>query len=233
MSSPIQSKFGDWAQFIDFKELSNIGKQLTPKYATNSITPNSQDTFKSFELCSYGNCKVIMIGQDPYPQKGVATGILFGNRRETEILSPSLNIIKNSCIDWHYYHNSITFDPTLESWAKQGILMLNSSLTTEINITGKHANIWRPLISKFLKSLSNTNTGIIYVLFGEQAKTLKPYINSKVNYIIEEKHPSYYSRLGIEMPSNIFKSINNLLWHIYGEKIEWYEEQEDYKCDYN
>lgn len=225
--SNLKEKLGDWNNFIDYKELLRIGNFLNDKYVADIVTPSKDDTFKAFELCSYSNCRIIMIGYDPYPQRGVATGLLFGNKKETDEKnwSPSLNIIKNSCIDWTFPHNTIIFDPSLESWAKQGILLINSALTTEINNTGSHINLWRPLISKFLYEVSNTNTGLIYVLFGEQAKTLKPYINHKVNHILEEKHPAFYSRTKVQMPPNIFKDINRITKNINGERIRWYEEE--------
>ena len=121
-----------------------------------------------------------MLGYDPYPQKGVATGILFGNSKNTIELSPSLNIIKESCINFEVPRNSIIFDPTLESWCKQGILMLNSALTTKIGYTGVHTMIWRPFIKQLLIKLSEYNTGIIYVLLGDIAKSFKPFIGKIV-----------------------------------------------------
>ena len=90
--------------------------------------------------------------------------------------SPSLKVIKDACVDLHYSNNSIIFDPTLEYWGRQGILLLNSALTTEVNKIGFHTMMWRPFISSFLKNFSEINPGTIYVLFGEQAKTFKPYI---------------------------------------------------------
>lgn len=161
----------------------------------------------------------------PYPQRGVATGILFGNKKEVseENLSPSLKIVKEAVINFEIPHNSIIFDQTLESWAKQGILMINSALTVEIGKVGSHTMLWRGFISKLIKKLSEYNTGIIYVLFGEQAKTFKPYIG-KNNIILEEKHPAYYARIEGRMPSTVFKEITKLTKEKYGEPIVWFTE---------
>ena len=79
-------------------------------------------------------------------------------------------------------------------------------------------------MTKLLKNLSEWNTGIIYVLFGEQARTFVPYINSKSNIILEEKHPAYYARIGIRMPSTVFKTISKLTKDKYGEPIVWFQE---------
>lgn len=123
--------FGDWIRVIDVNELDKVTKTIGN--IRKPICPNIPDVFKAFTLCSYNNLKVVMIGQDPYPQKDVATGILFGNRKEVsdEDLSPSLKIVKEAAIDFEIPHNSIIFDQTLESWANQGILMINSALTVE------------------------------------------------------------------------------------------------------
>lgn len=214
----IDEYFGDWIKCIDKNILLNTIKQIN----TATSTPNPKDWFKAFELCKYNNLKIVMLGYDPYPQKGVATGILFGNKINTE-LSPSLAIIKDSCINLEVPRNSIIFDQTLESWCKQGILMLNSSLTTKIGITGAHTMLWRPFIKHLLIKISEYNTGIIYVLFGDVAKSFKPFIG-KNNIILEEKHPAYYARTNTRMPSTIFEKIKHLIKIKYNEKIKFYEE---------
>lgn len=198
---------------------------------TNNICPQKSDVFNAFKLCSLDDCKVVFLGQDPYPQKGVATGILFGNKLTTKEadLSPSLQVIKEASIDFTKSHNyPIEFDNSLESWAKQGILMLNSALTVEVNKIGSHTNLWRPFISKFLQTLSNRQPGIVYVLFGKQAQTFEPYINKQYNHIIKENHPAYYARLNKSMPSSLFKEVNDYLKGQYNQTIVWYR---DYSLD--
>lgn len=152
---------------------------------------------------------------------------MFGNSKDVpeDKLSPSLQVVKESAINFEIPHNIITFDQTLESWAKQGILMINSALTCELNKVGSHANQWRPFISKLLKNLSNRETGIVYVLFGRQAQTLKPYINEKHNDIIEVEHPAYFARTNKIMPYSVFEQMNNILYGRYGEKITLFNEE--------
>lgn len=221
----IDEYFGDWMNVLDRVETIKVIEWLN-KVNPNNICPTLPNIFRAFKLCSYKDCNIVFISQDPYPQKGVATGILFGNNKDTkeEDLSPSLKIIKNAAINFEIPHNFINFDPTLESWAKQGILMLNSALTCEVNKIGSHVNVWRPFISKFLKNLSNKSTNMIYVLFGRQAQTFKPYINSKLNRIIEVEHPAYFARYNKDMPTGIFTEINKIMKGFYGTTIKWYEE---------
>ena len=222
----IEKYIGRWMRVIDKGELESVLSKLEPEYKRKPICPAQSNVFKAFEVCPYDNLKVVMLGQDPFPQKGVATGILFGNKEGTrdEDLSPSLQIIKEAAINFEIPHNCIIFDPTLESWAKQGILMINSALTVEMNKIGSHVMLWRPFIVSLLKNLSDNETGIIYVLFGKQAQTFKPYINKQLNTVLEENHPAYFARTGEAMPHTVFEQISKLTKGIYGIPITWYQE---------
>lgn len=213
--------FNDWMKVIDTSILFKVLNQINPE----NICPSKEDVFKAFTLCPMRDCKVVLMGQDPYAQKGVATGILFGNALDTEDLSPSLQVIKDAAIDYTKSHNyPIEFDNSLESWAKQGILMINSALTVEVNKIGSHTAMWRPFISNFLETFSDYQTGIVYVLFGKQAQTFEPYKKKCGNYILKENHPAYYARTGQRMSSEIFKKVNEYLKRQYNEEIVWYTE---------
>lgn len=222
----LEEYFGRWMRVIDKRELESVLSKLGPEYKRKPICPVQSDVFKAFEVCPYDKLKVVMLSQDPYPQKGVATGILFGNKEGTrdKDLSPSLQIVKEAAINFEIPHNCIIFDPTLESWAKQGILMINSALTVEMNKIGSHVMLWRPFIASLLKKLSENDTGIIYVLFGKQAQTFKPYINKRFNTILEENHPAYFARTGEAMPHTVFEQISKLTKGMYGVPITWYQE---------
>ncbi len=221
----IDEYFGDWMKVLDRNETMKIMGWLR-SINQSTLCPSIKDVFKAFKLCPYNKCRVVFIGQDPYPQRGVAQGVLFGNSSDTpeNKLSPSLQIIKESVINFEIPHNLITFDPTLESWAKQGILMINSALTTEVGKIGVHMMKWRPFMIAFLKQMSMINTGIIYVLFGSQAQILEPYI-SKNNYVLKIEHPAYFARTNKKMPYHIWKDINKILYDLYGERIEWFKEE--------
>ena len=221
----IDEYFGDWMKVLDRNETMKIMGWLRT-VNKETLCPNIKDVFKAFKLCPYNKCRVIFVGQDPYPQRGVAQGVLFGNSSDTpeNKLSPSLQVIKESVINFEIPHNLITFDPTLESWAKQGILMINSALTTEIDKVGIHMMKWRPFMIAFLKQMSMINPGIIYVLFGSQAQILEPYI-SKNNYVLKIEHPAYFARINKKMPYHIWKDINKILYDLYGERIEWFKEE--------
>lgn len=220
-----QEYLGDWSKVIDFKELSIVLKELQG-INPELLCPSPSNVFKAFKLCPYNNLKVIFAGQDPYPQKGVATGVLFGNKIRTpeDKLSPSLEVIKECCINYHIPHGPIEFDNTLESWAKQGILMINSALTCKVNEIGSHTMLWRKFMISLFRNLSRRETGIIYVLFGKQAQTFEPYINKDFNNIIKVEHPAYFARANKEMPHEVFTTIDEILQNRYGETIKWYNE---------
>lgn len=212
----------EWKTFINLRLLNETLGKISPI----NICPNKDNVFKAFKLCSPKDCKIVFLGQDPYPQKGVATGILFGNSKDTseDDLSPSLKVIKEAAIDPTIPHNlPIEFDNTLESWAEQGILMLNSALTTETNKIGSHVMAWRPFMVDFIRLFSKCQFGTLYVLFGQQAQTFAPYIDKR-NFVIRTNHPAYYARTNQSMSPNLFYDINELVEKQFGEKIEWYKE---------
>lgn len=218
----MESLFKDWMRVINkpllIKTLSSIPQ--------TGICPKKEDVFNAFTLCSLRDCRVIFLGQDPYPQKNIATGILFGNNIENEDnLSPSLKIIKEASIDYTKHHNyPIEFDNSLESWAKQGILMINSALTTKENEVGSHTQLWRPFVSNLIENICKYGSNYVFVLFGKQAQTFEPYINRKSNYILKENHPAFYARTNTRMPSDVFYKINNYLKSQYNQEIIWYNE---------
>lgn len=216
--------FGDWIKVIDKTELIRIMKWLST-LDPNSICPSKKNIFKAFKLCPYKELRVVCLGLDPYPQPGIAQGILFGNSKETpeNLLSPSLKIIKECVINYQIPHNPIEFDNTLESWAKQGMLLINSAFTCEVNKVGSHTNIWRPFTSKLIENISLKDNGLVFVLFGNQAQSFKPYIKG-FHKIIEVPHPAYFARRNEIMPYSTFTDINKYLKEQYNEEINFYKE---------
>ena len=218
----VDEYFGNWIKVINKEELFKVTNRVMMIAKTKPICPDISNIFRAFELCPYNNLKIVMLGCDPYPQKDIATGILFGNRRDVKELSPSLNIIKEAVINFEIPHYCINFDTTLESWVKQGILMINSALTVEMNKIGSHVMIWRNFITYLLKYLSQKETGLIYVLFGKQAQTFEPYINKQFNTIINIEHPAYFARTHTKMPNKLFIDLSKMTEEKYGIPIKWY-----------
>ena len=218
----IQKYFGDWSKVIDLQEADRIIRKLSA--SNHSICPQLKDIFKAFTLCPLNALRVILLSQDPYPQRGIATGLAFANSSNTQELSPSLEILKESVINYAIPHRTINFDPSLEKWEAQGVLLLNSALSCEVGRIGSHILLWRPFIKSLLTNLSKYHTGIVYVLMGTVAQSFEPYINKQFNYVIRIRHPSWYASQKQRMPSDIWQEINSILISLNGYGIEWYEE---------
>ena len=208
----LEEYVGKWWNLFDLKILGDTLNKLGKEYQIKNIYPAQCNVFRAFHECNYNDCKVVMLGADPYPQKDVANGILFSNDEHNKVLSPSLQIIMKA---------SGSEDQTLLSWCKQGVLMINTALSVEEGKPSSHLLLWRPFMKSFLKNLSQWETGMIYVMFGSTALDLKSSINSSLNDILIEKHPAAYAREDEKMPSKIFDDINNLLKDKYNQTIKW------------
>ena len=224
----IEEYFGDWADIVDLKEADRVVRKLSTSKKT--ICPQIKDIFKAFRLCPFHTLRTVIIGQDPYNNikgdKPVATGLAFANTSNTpeRQYSPSLEILRESVIDYTIPHRTITFEPDLEKWEEQGVLLLNSALSCEAGRPGSHTLLWRPFITNLLANLSRCSSGIVYVLMGSQAQSLEPYINKEFNHVIRIRHPSYYARTKTRMPSDICSQVNSILIGQNGYGIEWYKE---------
>lgn len=219
--STINDYFKDWINYLDTKELFKVMQILDSEYKTKRISPNKGDVFKVFNLCEYKNLRVIILGQDPYPQSDVANGIMFGTNKK--IFTPTLKVITESLINPEKVeYESYFIDTSLESWLKQGVLLLNSSLTVEENKIGTHTMLWRNFISSFISKVSESNPGLVFILLGNQAKTFKPYIHKNC-YVLLEQHPLHFVRTNSKMPDTVFKEANRILKSSNNIKINWYE----------
>lgn len=216
--------FGDWYEHIDMDALQRALSYIQPR----QFYPEANKVFKAFTLCKAEDVHTVMMSQDPYSDPSSAMGVAFGNPadRTEEQLSPSLQIIKEAAIDYTVPHRVITFDNTLESWCRQGILMLNSSLTVKPYCPGSHSLYWRPVIAHLLQSFSLKYPGNVYVLFGKQAQSFEGYIHNAFD-IIKVEHPASLARKHEKLPSSLFRKIADEVLSITGKKIQWYQE-EDY-----
>lgn len=203
----IQEYFGDWCKVINLAEANTVLKKLVA--SKQPVYPNIKDIFKDFTLCPLHNLRVVIMGQDP--------------STSPPHFSPSLEVLMESVIDFSLPHGSINFDPSLEKWESQGVLMLNSALSCNVGKVGSHALLWKPFIRSLLTNLSLHTNGIVYVLMGSEAQSFESCINSKYNYILKTRHPSWYAKNNQVMPSNLWTNINSILIGQNGYGIEWYE----------
>lgn len=209
-------RLGKWYYYFDKHEFNYILKTLRHLYSTEKIMPDSHNIFKAFELCDIEKNHVVIIGQDVYPQKNIATGIAFANRSDTkqDNWSPSL---KKLLEPLNVYE---LFDCSLLNWCNQGVLLLNSALTCVMGKPNSHSLLWRSFITAFLNNYSSKNKDVVYVLLGTNAKSCKDYILKSLN-IIELNHPSYFCRYDIPMP-DFYYEVNKTLKINDFEIIDWY-----------
>jgi len=232
----INSLVGDWERILDsvFKDqkvLDNLG-HINRLYRISPIKiyPEQENVFKAFKECPYSKLSVVILLQDPY-HDGSATGIATANSNNTRILSPSLKIIRDTIYREVYKLYSIgeaerlaiesQFDPTLVSWARQGILMLNTALTVEAGHPQSHQSYWSRFTELVLRKLSDINSGIIYCLWGKYADAYSIYINSNSNTILRCTHPAYASYRGLPWDCTHFNDINKYLKDFNNTTIIW------------
>jgi uracil-DNA glycosylase len=224
----LEEYFGDWLKVIDKQELLKVVNKVNALYKIQSCEPAYNNIFKAFNITPYNDLKLVSLAMDPYPQKGVSTGICFANKKDVVKLSPSLEILKEAIIDFEVPHNLINFDPTFEEVSKQGVLLLNSALTVETNKPNSHTYVWRPFISSLLKNLSLYSPGIVYILWGNVAKSFDAFI-SKNNIVYKMPHPAYYARTNTKIPHSFFVELNDTIYHHFGKRIEWFKEEKNYE----
>ena len=187
-------------------------------------TPKLQDILKAFRLLPFDACKVVILGQDPYPQKGVATGIAFANKEGSSPTSPSLEVIKSSVLSLAESKEKAKFDVTLESWEKQGILLLNSSLTVHVNMPGSHQKVWKPAMEELVTNMSEANPKLFWILFGASAWKFEDCIKNKSNNVLTEYHPAYFARKGIPMGNWMWKKMIEYVEQVFGKKLLLWDE---------
>jgi uracil-DNA glycosylase len=183
-----------------------------------SICPNQNDIFKAFEFCPFSSTRVVIFGQDPYFQKGVANGLAF-SVNEGKKIPPSLqNIYKEIKNDIGQISNMNGF---LKDWSSQGVLLLNSSLTVELGYPESHSNIgWEDFVSEIVKILS-CKREVVFILWGNHAKKYLKFIDSKNNLILTSSHPSPLSSYRGFFGCKHFSQCNTYLENKNIKKIDW------------
>lgn len=214
-----------WADKLKgFIQSSDFDKVLETLYKLRDsgkrFTPPLKQVFRAFEECPVKELKVIMMGQDPYPHFGVADGLAF-SCSNTMKPQPSLQKMFEA-IDFCLYtaEEPPTHNPDLTRWANQGVLLLNSALTCEIDKVGSHYGVWKDFIAYTMDILNFTDSGLIFVLMGKQAQELEGLIGDH-HYIIKTTHPAYASYTKQRWDcNNLFNEINKIINGRNGSEFE-------------
>ena len=190
--------------------------------------PGFNKIFRAFEVTPFDRLKVVIVGQDPYPQKGVATGIAFANEPGLS-WSPSLNIIADELQESIPEFNEWLFIDNIDllHWCRQGVLLLNSAFTVATGVPGSHADMWRFFTSDLIKALSLLPRPIVFVFMGKVAEDFAQYVEpSRLNAVLLCPHPAadtYDRSKFLFRTSNIFLRINEKLIEFNNPIIKWDE----------
>jgi uracil-DNA glycosylase len=185
------------------------------------FTPVIKYLFRAFEECPYDKLKVVMVGQDPYPYAGVADGIGFSCSR-TPKPEASLKFIHKEIKDTVYPDSEYTPQNDLVYLSNQGILMLNTALTTSIGEVGTHLMLWRPFISFLFDTLAFDKSQIAYVFMGAKAKAWAKSVPQN-NFKFFTTHPasSGYNKKDRWDSGDLFNQLGALVEENLETKIIW------------
>lgn len=195
-------------------------KYVKEEYAINKCYPEPNQIFEAFNLCSFEDLKVVIIGQDPYHGEGQAHGLCF-SVNEGVAHPPSLkNIFKEIETDL-----SIPYPESgnLERWAKEGVLLLNATLTVQSKNAGSHQNKgWEQFTDAVITIISEKKEHVIFLLWGGYAKKKGKKIDQKKHGVLTCGHPSSLSaNRGYWFGNKHFSKTNNYLKNNYLPVIKW------------
>jgi uracil-DNA glycosylase len=153
------------------------------------VYPIQKDVFRAFEDCPFKKIRVVILGQDPYANEGQAIGRAFAVPESTKMPRSLKNIFEEV---WHDYPPQLMPEPTLESWAKQGVFLLNTTLTVADGRSNSHADIgWKEAVTvPALEKLSTEGDHIVFMLWGAHAKSFERVLDQRRHLVLEASHPS-------------------------------------------
>ena len=189
------------------------------EYQTKTIYPTQNNIFNALKLTPYSNTKVVIVGQDPYHGENQAHG-LSKTKQKGVTLPPSLKNIYKEIYDDLGIEEPNCGD--LTKWAKEGVLLLNSSLTVIKDMPNSHKDIgWSNLTDYIIKVLNQKEEPVVFILWGNFAKSKKQFITNKKHLILESTHPSPFSASSGFFGSHPFSKTNAFLDAHGLEPINW------------
>ncbi len=213
----------DWDSILgdEFKKdyYLKIREFLKVEYRSQVIFPPMFDIFNALKYTSYKDTRVVILGQDPYHELGQAHGLSFSVKKGIKIPPSLVNIYKelNSDIGMEIPNHG-----ELTSWAMQGVLLLNATLTVRQGQANSHQNIgWSIFTDEVIKRLNERQEPLVFILWGGNARSKKKYITNKSHLIIESAHPSPLSAYNGFFGSRPFSRANEFLKANNFKEINW------------
>lgn len=194
-------------------------KIIDNEYNTKTIYPLKENIFNALKLTSYKDTKVVIVGQDPYHGEGEAHGLSFSVQKGIK-LPPSLKNIYTELQD------DLGIEPAREGdltkWAKEGVLLLNSTLTVVKDTPNSHSKLgWSLFTDYIIKTLNEKEEPVVFILWGNFARSKKAFITNKRHLVIESAHPSPFSARYGFFGSRPFSKTNEFLKKNNIKEIDW------------
>jgi len=192
---------------------------LKSEYSTHRIYPPMYDIFNALRYTSYSGTKVVILGQDPYHGYGQAHGLCFSVREGVQPPPSLMNIFKE-------LKNELGIEPPksgeLIGWARQGVLLLNTTLTVREGSPQSHTGHgWEILTDRIIKEINEKETPVVFMLWGGNARRKKALITNKSHLVLECAHPSPLSAWNGFFGSNHFIKANEFLERNGEKAIDW------------
>ena len=197
----------------------NLKKFIISEYKTKTIYPKMSEIFNAFTKTSYDQVKVVILGQDPYHGENEAEGLSFSVKVGIAKPPSLINIFSE-------LKNDLGIDPpnhgSLVSWAEQGVLLINSTLTVVKDTPTSHSNKgWEIFTDEVIKLINKKETPVVFILWGSYARSKKSLITNKKHLIIESAHPSPLSAYRGFFGSRPFSRTNEFLIKNNEKPIDW------------
>lgn len=191
---------------------------LKKEYFSRTIYPPMNDIFNALKLTPYEKVKVVILGQDPYHEKGQAEGLCFSVPKGVKTPPSLVNIFKEIKDDLNIDNTS----PELSCWAKQGVLLLNTSLTVREGQANSHSGKgWEILTDAIIKKLNDRKQPIVFLLWGANARSKAAFITNKNHLVLSAAHPSPLSAYNGFFGCKHFSKANKFLVKNGIEPIDW------------
>ena len=213
-----------WKQHLqeEFEKpyFQQLTEQVRREYVSGVCYPPGKLIFNAFDLCPFDNVKVVIIGQDPYHEPGQAHGLSFSVQEGVQFPPSLQNIFKEISDD---LGKPIPQNGDLSRWARQGVLLLNATLTVRAHQANSHASLgWQTFTDAAIKALATHRSHIVYMLWGGFARSKAYMIDKKQNLVLESVHPSPLSaNRGGWFGQHQFSRANEYLREQGQEPIAW------------
>ncbi|AVQ27962.1 MULTISPECIES: uracil-DNA glycosylase [Fusobacterium] len=213
----------DWDEILkdEFEKeyYQKLRKFLITEYKSETIYPKMENIFSALKLTSYKDCKVLILGQDPYHGPNQAHGLAFSVNIGIKTPPSLQNMYKELRDELGLY---VPNNGYLVPWAEQGILLLNTALTVRAGAANSHSKVgWEIFTDSIIKYLNDREDPVIFVLWGGNARKKKAFINTDRHYILEAAHPSPLSAHNGFFGCGHFKKINEILSSLGKKEINW------------